>query len=251
MYRGAGISSKKAKEEGAESIMKKDILVVDGEKNIINVVKSYLEESSYTVYTAFDGKQALVQFDEIFPSLVILDLILPDMSGEEVCTIIRKKSAVPIILLTAKVKEEDILNGFYIGADDYVTKPFSPKQLVARVTALLRRSTEEPIPLANRVSFNNDDLVVDTVKYEVKKDGELVKLTPSEYKLLMTLIKYSDKAFTREELITTALKESYCGYDRVVDTHIKNLRHKIETDPKLPEYILTVHGVGYRFGLEQ
>lgn len=211
--------------------MKRDILVVDDNKNIINVVKSYLKESNYTVYTAFDGKQALEQFDVIFPSLIILDLMLPDMSGEEICTIIRKKSAVPIIMLTAKVKEEDILNGLYIGADDYVTKPFSPKQLVARVTALLRRSTEEPIPLANRVSFNNDDLVVDTIKYEVKKDGELVKLTPNEYKLLLTLIKYSNKTFTREELIATAFKENYSRYDRVVDIHIKNLRHKIETDP--------------------
>lgn len=231
--------------------MKRDILVVDDEKNIISVVKSYLEKSGYTVYTAFDGKQALQKFDEIIPSLIILDLILPDIPGEEVCTIIRKKSAVPIIMLTAKVKEEDILNGLHIGADDYVTKPFSPRQLVARVSALLRRSTEDSIPLDNRVSFNNDDLVVDTIKYEVKKDGELVKLTPNEYKLLMTLIKYSNKTLTREELVKDAFKDSYSGYSRVVDTHIKNLRHKIETDPKLPEYILTVHGVGYRFGFEQ
>ncbi|AUS97409.1 DNA-binding response regulator [Clostridium thermosuccinogenes] len=231
--------------------MKRDILVVDDEKNIISVVKSYLEKSGYTVYTAFDGKQALQKFDEIIPSLIILDLMLPDIPGEEVCTIIRKKSAVPIIMLTAKVKEEDILNGLHIGADDYVTKPFSPRQLVARVSALLRRSTEDSIPLDNRVSFNNDDLVVDTIKYEVKKDGELVKLTPNEYKLLMTLIKYSNKTLTREELVKDAFKDSYSGYSRVVDTHIKNLRHKIETDPKLPEYILTVHGVGYRFGFEQ
>ncbi|NJD02065.1 MAG: response regulator transcription factor [Ruminiclostridium sp.] len=229
-------------------MIKRNILVVDDEKNIVDVVKSYLEKSGYNVYTAFNGKQVLKLFDEILPSLIILDLMLPDISGEDICAMIRKKSAVPIIILTAKVKEEDIVNGLDIGADDYVTKPFSPKQLVARVTALLRRSSEEPAPLTNRISFNNDDLVVDTLKYEVMKNGELIKLTPNEYKLLMTLIRYSTKAFTREELITTAFEEDYNGYDRVVDTHIKNLRQKIETVPRSPEYILTVHGVGYRFG---
>lgn len=226
---------------------KKNILVVDDEINIVNVVKSYLEKNGYNVYTALNGKQVFEKFDEILPSLIILDLMLPDMSGEEICTVIRKKSAVPIIMLTAKVKEEDILNGLNIGADDYITKPFSPKQLVARVTAILRRTSEEPVPLTNRISFNNGDLVIDTLKHEVKKNGELVKLTPNEYKLLMTMTRYSDRALTREELITTALGEDFGGYDRVIDTHIKNLRQKIETDPRLPEYILTVYGVGYRF----
>ncbi len=226
----------------------KNILVVDDEKYIVDVVKSYLEQSGYKVYPAYNGKQVLEQYNDILPSLIILDLMLPDMPGEEICSMIRKKSSVPIIMLTAKVKEEDILNGLNIGADDYITKPFSPKQLVARVTALLRRTSEEPAPLSNCISFNNGDLTIDTLKYEVKKNGQLVKLTPSEYKILMALVKYSVKAFTREELIETTFEEKFSGFDRIVDSHIKNLRHKIETDPKTPEYILTVHGVGYRFG---
>lgn len=230
--------------------MRKDILVVDNEKNIVNVVKAYLKTSGYNVHTALSGKQVFEQFDKAKPSLVILDLMLPDISGEEVCITLRKKSTVPIIILTAKINEKDILNGFKIGADDYITKPFSPKQLVAKVTALLRRSPEEPVHLTNRILYNNDDLVIDTSKYEVRKNGITVKLTPNEYSLLLTLISYPSKAFTREELMTKALKYDVKGYERVVDTHIKNLRQKIETDPRQPKYILTVHSMGYRFGDE-
>jgi DNA-binding response OmpR family regulator len=225
----------------------KKILVVDDEAKIVEVVKSYLENSGYSVVEAFDGGQALKVFDSSNPSLVILDLMLPDISGEEVCRILRKKSRVPIIMLTAKIEEEDILKGLNIGADDYVTKPFSPRQLVARVMAHLRRTEEESLPLTNIMSFN-DDLTIDTVKYEVRKNGEVVNLTPNEYKLLMTMIKYPAKTFTREELVSMVLGEDYDGYDRTIDTHIKNLRQKIETDPKSSKYILTVHGVGYKFG---
>lgn len=223
------------------------ILVVDDEAKIVEVVRSYLENSGYTVYEAYSGKEALDKFDKENPALVILDLMLPDITGEEICKILRKKSRVPIIMLTAKVEEEDILKGLNIGADDYITKPFSPRQLVARVEAVLRRANDALISLSRIISFNNGDLVIDTLKYEVKKCEEVVNLTPNEYKLLLTMAKYPYKAFTRDELICMAFGEDFDGYDRTIDTHIKNIRQKIESDPKNPEYILTVHGIGYRF----
>ena len=223
------------------------ILVVDDEAKIVEVVKSYLENSGYAVCEAYNGKEALEKFEKENPILVILDLMLPDITGEEICKILRKRSRVPIIMLTAKVEEEDILKGLNMGADDYVTKPFSPRQLVARVEAVLRRANDALIPLSRIISFNNGDLVIDTLKYEVKKGGEVVNLTPNEYKLLLTMVKYPDKAFTRDELICMALGDDFDGYDRTIDTHIKNIRQKIETDPKNPKYILTVHGIGYRF----
>ena len=226
------------------------ILVVDDEVKIVEVVKSYLEKNGFNVIEAYTAKDALDKFENENPNLIILDLMLPDMSGEEICQALRKKSRVPIIMLTAKVEEDDLLKGLNIGADDYVTKPFSPRQLVARVEAVLRRSSDNIAPLANTLSFYDDELVIDVLKYEVKKDGEIVSLTPNEYKLLLTMSKYPDKTFTRDELITISLGENFNGYDRTIDTHIKNLRQKIEPDPKHPKYILTIHGVGYRFGIE-
>jgi len=228
----------------------KKFLVVDDEAKIVEVVKSYLENSGYSVSEAYNGRAALDKFEKVNPALVVLDLMLPDISGEEVCKTIRKKSRVPIIMLTAKIEEEDVLKGLSIGADDYVTKPFSPRQLVARVEAVLRRANDAPVPLSSIISFNNDDLVIDTLKYQVKKKGNVVNLTPSEYKLFMSMVKYPDKTFTREELICMVLGEDFDGYDRTIDTHIKNIRQKIESDPKNPKYILTVHGIGYRFGGE-
>lgn len=229
--------------------MQNKILVVDDEEKIVEVVKSYLENDNYIVYTAYNGKQAIEIFNKVNPSLVILDLMLPDMTGEEICKKLRKESRVPIIMLTAKVNEEDILGGLDIGADDYVTKPFSPRQLIARVRALLRRSEDESV-LANILSYNNDNLMIDSIKHEVKKSGKIANLTPNEYKILMCLIKHPKKIFTREELISIALGEDFDGYDRTIDTHIKNLRQKIEDDSKAPRYILTAHGVGYKFGGE-
>ncbi|MCY6369897.1 response regulator transcription factor [Clostridium ganghwense] len=226
----------------------KNILVVDDEEKIVEVVKSYLEKEGYKVFEAYNGKNAIKIFEENDISLIILDLMLPDLTGEEICKTLRKKSRVPIIMLTAKVKEENILDGFYIGADDYVTKPFSPKQLIARVMALLRRTDNEVI--SNIMSFNNDDLVIDDLKYEVKKNSQIVNLTATEYKILLTMAKYPQKAFTREELVCMVLGEDYDGFDRVIDTHIKNLRQKIEDNTREPKYILTIHGIGYKFGGE-
>lgn len=228
----------------------KKILVVDDEPKIVEVVKSYLENSGYAVYQAYNGRQALEIFEKTAPSLVILDLMLPDIAGEDVCRTLRRKSRVPVIMLTARIEEENILRGLEIGADDYVTKPFSPRQLVARVAAVLRRMGEEPVSFTNIMSFNDGELIIDHDSYDVKKDGASVNLTPNEFKLLMALVKYPKKAFTREELISLAIGEDFEGYDRTIDTHIKNLRQKIESDPKNPRYILTVHGVGYRFGGE-
>lgn len=229
---------------------KKKILVVDDEEKIVEVVKSYLLKEGYEVYEAYNGKSAVEVFNKTAPALVILDLMLPDMSGEEICKTIRRRSRVPIIMLTAKVDEESILTGFNIGSDDYVTKPFSPKQLVARVSALLRRTEEDNTSITNIYSFNDNELIIDTTKYEVIKNGEVVGLTHSEYKILTTMMKHPSRAFTREELVCRALGEDYDGFDRVIDTHVKNLRQKIESNPKEPKYVLTIHGVGYRFGGE-
>lgn len=228
----------------------KKILIVDDEMKIVEVVKSYLENSGYSVYEAYNGKEALDKFEKVNPNLVILDLMLPDITGEEICKTLRKKSRVPIIMLTAKVEEENVLKGLNIGADDYVTKPFSPRQLAARIEAVLRRASDALVPLSSLISFNNDELVIDTLKYEVKRYGKIINLTPNEYKLLLTMVKYPDKVFTREELIRIALGEDFNGYERTIDTHIKNIRQKIEPDPKNPKYILTVRGIGYRFGGE-
>lgn len=226
------------------------VLVVEDEEKIAEVVKSYLEHSGYVVFTAENGKKAFELFEKVSPALVVLDLMLPDITGEEICKTLRKQSRVPIIMLTAKVEEEDILRGLAYGADDYVTKPFSPRQLIARVAALLRRSSEEPELLTELISYNDDDLIINCVNRVVKKHNTIVNLTPKEYRLLLTLIKYPKKTFTREELILTAMGDDFDGFDRTVDTHIKNLRQKIESDPKIPTYILTVHGVGYKFGGE-
>ena len=224
------------------------ILIVDDEVKITEVIKSYLENSGYLTACAYDGKNAMSLFEKLSPALIILDLMLPDMSGEDICREIRKKSRVPIIMLTAKIEDADIIGGLGIGADDYLTKPFSPKQLVARVEAVLRRVSSEAIPLTNEFSFHDGDLVIDGLRHEIRKNGQFVALTPNEYKILVTMSKYPSKVFTREELIELALGDDYDGFDRVIDTHIKNIRQKLGDDGRTPRYILTVHGTGYRFG---
>ena len=226
----------------------KTILVVDDEVKITEVVKSYLENSGYRILCAHDGRKALDLFEKFSPALVILDLMLPDITGEDICKTIRKKSRVPIIMLTAKIEDADIITGLGIGADDYLTKPFSPKLLVARVEAVLRRVSSEAVPLASEFSFNDGELVIDGLRHEVRKNGLQLPLTPNELNILMTMAKYPTKAFTREELIEFALGEDFDGFDRVIDTHIKNIRHKLGDDGRSPRYVLTVHGTGYKFG---
>jgi len=224
------------------------VLVVDDEVKILEVIKSFLESRGYDVFTAENGGQAFSVFEKENVSFVILDLMLPDLPGEEICMRLRRKSRVPILMLTAKVEEEDLLKGLDIGADDYLTKPFRLKELHARMEAILRRVSDEPVPLYRRMDFQDGDLVIDLESRSVRKNGKEASLTPNEFKILAALIKYPGRVFTRDELIGTAFGEDFDGYDRSVDSHIKNLRHKIETDPKNPVYIQTVHGVGYRFG---
>lgn len=228
----------------------KRIMVVDDELNIVEVIKSYLENSGYEVLTANDGKNALEIFERENPALIVLDLMLPDIMGQDVCKTIRKRSNIPILMLTARVEEEDILKGLDIGADDYMTKPFSPRELVARVGALLRRSEGEKLPLSGLLHFNENQIVIDTLKHEVRRDNLVVNLTPVEYKILLNLAKHPLKVFTREELIDNVLGHDFNGYDRTIDTHIKNLRQKIEDNSRNPKLIITVHGTGYRFGGE-
>lgn len=231
--------------------MKRDIkkvLVVDDEVKIIEVIKSFLESKGYAVFTAENGKQAFHIFETENISLVILDLMLPDMTGEDICMSLRQKSRVPIIMLTAKVEEESVLRGLETGADDYIKKPFSLKELSARIDTILRRSSDDLVPLYNKNSFNEGDLEVDFESHVIKKNGIEVNLTPNEYKILAVLIKYPNKVFTREELILAALGDEFEGYDRAVDTHIKNIRQKIESDSREPVYVLTIRGVGYKFG---
>ena len=224
-----------------------NILVVDDEYKIVEVIKVYLEKSRYNVITAFNGNDAIKEYENNDIDLIILDLMLPDMSGEEVCKTLRENSKVPIIMLTAKIQEEDALNGYNIGADDYVTKPFSPKILVSKVNAILKRicSNEK-----KKLYFNYGDLVIDTTSYEVFKKGEKVTFTPSEFKILLELSKNPNVVFTREELMDKTMKEDNYVYDRIIDSHIKNIRSKIEDNSKDPKYVLTVHGIGYKFGGE-
>lgn len=225
------------------------ILIVEDELKIIEFIESYLINSGYKVFKAENGREALKLFHEQNIDLILLDLMLPDISGEQICKEIRKNSKVPIIMLTAKTAEESIINGLDIGADDYMTKPFSPRQMVARVHALLRRVKEDEVE-TDTLSFNQGDLVINQVDYSVTKSGHVIYLTPSEFKILITLAKRKNKVFTREELINVAFDGDYLGYDRTIDSHIKNLRAKIEDNPKNCIYVLTIRGVGYKFGGE-
>ncbi|MDR1943946.1 MAG: response regulator transcription factor [Synergistaceae bacterium] len=228
----------------------KNILVVDDEPKILEAAASYLSSKGFALFTAANGKQAFEIFDRENISLIVLDLMLPDISGEDICRSIRGRSRVPIIMLTAKVGESDLLNGLRTGADDYVTKPFSLKELHARIETVLRRTEPDLVPLTVKNSFRGGDLAVDFEKNIFKKRQEILNLTQSEVKILAALIKYPGKAFMREELIAAAFGDGFDGYDRTIDVHIKNLRKKIEDDPKNPVYIRTVHGLGYRFGGE-
>lgn len=227
---------------------KRKLLVADDEEMIREAVASYLESQGYQVFRAENGEEALNILKREPISLVILDLMLPDLPGEEVCVRIRKQSRVPIIMLTAKNVEYDMIHGLDLGAYDYITKPFSLKNLSARVQAVLRRSTEDLVPLARQFSWNQGDLVIDYDRKEVRKKGEPVALTAIEWKLLAAFTKYPQKIFTRENLIELVFGLDFSGYDRVIDTHIKNLRKKIEDDSKQPVYLCTVHGMGYKFG---
>ncbi|MCL6442127.1 MAG: response regulator transcription factor [Alicyclobacillus sp.] len=226
---------------------KQTILIADDEPKIVEMLSLYLEKAGYDVVSVFTGSDALRMVEEIRPSLVVLDLMLPDVPGEEVCSILRSKSSVPILMLTAKHKDEDRLRGLSIGADDYVTKPFNPNEVVARVGAILRRTLDDH-PLADRIIYRDGDLILDAVQQVAYKNGVNADLTTTEYKLLATFGRYPKRLFSREELIERIFGMDFRGDIRTIDAHIKNLRAKIEDDPRHPIYIQTIYGMGYRFG---
>jgi DNA-binding response OmpR family regulator len=221
------------------------ILVVDDEPKIVKTVRAYLEGAGYRVVTAGDGQMALTVSRHEKPALVILDLGLPGLDGLDVARALRRESAVPIIMLTARVDETDKLVGLELGADDYVTKPFSPRELVARVRAVLRRTggeREQALP-----AIVSGDVIIDQERRQVTVGGRPVELTPTEFDLLAVLARHPGRVFTRMELLDRVQGYAFDGYERTVDAHVKNLRQKIEPDPKKPRYLITVYGVGYRF----
>ena len=226
--------------------MNERILIIDDEPSIHEVVRAYLERDGFIVYSASDGHEGLDLALTKRPALIVLDLMLPDVSGEQICKEVRSRSDVPILMLTARSSEDERVAGLSLGADDYLVKPFSPRELVARIKAILRRSSGGEMPLVEQLRFDEGRLVIDDVRHEVLVDGERVELTSSEYKLLSALAQYPGRAYSRFELINRVQGHDFEGYERTIDAHVKNLRHKIEPDHQHPRYVETVHGVGYR-----
>ena len=224
--------------------MSQKVLVVDDELEIVKVVRAYLEQSGFPVLTSSDGQQALAVFRHEQPDLVVLDLNLPSMDGLDVCRAIRREGNTPVIMLTARVEEADRLVGLEIGADDYIVKPFSPREVVARVRAVLRRSNLAP---AAPSIITTGDLTIDPAKHEVHLGDRLIDLTPTEFNLLSAMAAQPGRAFSRMDLLDAVQGEAYEGYERTIDVHIKNLRQKLGDEPRKPVYILTVYGIGYKF----
>ena len=222
------------------------ILVVDDDKKTVASIKLYLEHGGYQVAVAYDGRQALADARSHRPDLVVLDLMLPEISGVDVCRKLRSESGIPIIMLTSRATEEDKLRGLDLGADDYITKPFSPRELVARIRAVLRRTAQRD----NSSAIQSGDLILDLKRHEVRVRGKLAQLTPTEFKLLETLARAPGRTFSRQELVERALGWDYAGLDRTVDAHIMNLRKKLDDGRSESSRIATVFGVGYKFSTE-
>lgn len=229
--------------------MQRTILIVDDDKKTVDLIRLYLEKERHRVIVAYDGQQALDLARQKLPSLIILDWMLPKVDGLDVCRILRAESDTPIIMLTARSTEDEKLLGLNLGADDYLTKPFSPRELVARVRVVLRRTSqkEEEDRLA---ALHLGDLVVDFVAHEARLSGALVHLTPKEFKLLETLAREPGRAFSRSELVTRVFGSDYEGFERTIDVHLMNLRKKIEPLPDQPIYLQTVYGIGYKLRKE-
>ena len=225
--------------------MNRSILVVDDDRKMVDLIRLYLEKDEYQVMVAFDGKQALEIARRFHPALVILDLMLPKVDGLDVCRILRAESRLPIIMLTARTTEEDKLIGLDLGADDYVVKPFSPRELMARIRAVLRRTADESQTGPSLISSGG--LEVDFLRRQVTLLGKDIHLTPKEFRLLEILIRQPGRVFSRLDLLEDAFGYDYAGLERTVDVHIMNLRKKIEPDPDCPRYVQTVYGIGYRF----
>lgn len=224
--------------------MTKKILVVDDEAKIVKILKAYLEQSGFQVVTAGDGKAALTAFQREKPDFLILDLNLPGMDGLDVCRTIRHQSNIPILMLTARVDEADKLVGLELGADDYVVKPFSPREVVARVRTIFRRADGEPTqPEVIRVG----DLQINLEQHSVTVSDRPIELTPTEFDILVVLARQPKRVFTRLQIMEQAQGNAFEGYERTMDAHIKNIRIKLEPNPKKPIYVHTVFGVGYKF----
>ena len=224
--------------------MARTILVADDEQPILDTIGAYLKQEGFTVLTARNGRDALYQFRDAHPDLIILDVMMPEMDGYTAARLIRKESNVPLLFLTARVEEADQLIGLEIGADEYMTKPFSPRLVVAKVRALLRRAYGE---LATETTaWRVRDLELSAETRLVTLRGQRIDLTPNEFGILQVLIARPGRVFTRMELLDQVQGEAYAAYERTVDVHVKNLRAKLESDPRNPDYIETVYGVGYR-----
>jgi len=223
-------------------VVGKRVLVVDDDVKTVELVKLYLDRDGYRVLSAYDGVEALRLARESHPDLIVLDLMLPGIDGLELCSILRDESDVPIIMLTAKTTDQDKLTGLNLGADDYVTKPFSPRELAARVRVILRRLPGERGP----DELKHGELTVNFLRHEASLAGRPLNLTMVEFKLLGVLAKEPGRVFTRAQLIEKALGYDFEGFDRTIDVHILNLRRKLEPDPNHPRYIKTVYGAGYK-----
>jgi two-component system alkaline phosphatase synthesis response regulator PhoP len=221
------------------------ILIIEDEMELVRVLRGYLEKAGYSVSHANRGDEGLSRWETEKPDLVLLDLNLPGIDGLEVARQMRRKSDIPILMLTARVDELDRLIGLELGADDYISKPFSPREVVARVKAVLRRVGAAARTEAKTLQIG--DLEIDTDAHQVKKDGRELELTPTEFSLLAALAGQPGRVYSRLQLLEFSQGTAYEGYERTIDAHIKNLRAKIETDPRNPRYIQTVFGIGYRF----
>ncbi len=226
----------------------KTILVVDDESKIVDLARDYLEHAGFAVLTAADGRAGLALIRTRTPDLLVLDLGIPEPDGLDVIRAVRRDSNLPIVVLTARDDELDKLIGLELGADDYITKPFSPRELVARVKAVLRRMDRGEPP---DDMIRAGDVVLDVARMRVDVNGQPVELTATEFELLATLARRPGRIFTRSQLLDAVRGESFESYERAIDTHVKNLRRKLEPDPRSPRYILTVYGVGYRFADER
>lgn len=225
--------------------MVKSILIVDDEQNLRDVTRAYLEKVNYQVFEAVDGLEALKIFDTEEIHLVILDVMMPKMNGIEFLEIIREYSDVPVIMLTAKVEETDLIKGIKLGADDYIKKPFSMRELMIRIEALVRRAYGR---IESKVyTFREGNLVIDFGKMRVTKNGKSIEMTPNEFKIIKVFVENCELVLSRDQLIEKAFGLNFSGYDRTIDTHIKNLRQKIEDNAKTPTYIRTIYGMGYQF----
>lgn len=226
--------------------MQRPVLIIEDDHKIARIIMAYLEGADFRALHADSGVSAKAALAKELPLAVILDLGLPDITGDELCQDIKAMGDIPVIMLTSRSSEEERIAGFALGADDYVVKPASPRELVYRVKAVLKRYDSNDGG-SRPQSFNSGQLVLDSVRHTITKNGEQLPITPSEFKLIQTLAASPGRAFTRDELVSRALGYQFEGYERSIDAHIKNLRQKLETDSHNPQYIKTVYGIGYQF----